>query len=219
MPDLDLPRLELIGGTASNYVWVCRILLEEKGVPYTHVAVMPHTPDVDAIHPLGKVPVMRHGDVTLCESKAICHYIERVFHGPTLTPDDTVEVAQMEQWISIVNTAIDPLWVRTYFREYVFPTGPNGTANREAIATALPRMKPQFDMLNCAVAGGHLVGSRFTLADAFLIPILYYMSKSPEASDLLADATHLDAYLRRHMDRPSVKATVPPHRPGTARAA
>jgi glutathione S-transferase len=44
---------------------------EEKGVPYDLVPVPPHSPEVEAIHPLGKIPAMRHGDITLCESKAI----------------------------------------------------------------------------------------------------------------------------------------------------
>ena len=214
-----MSQLELIGGAASNYVWVCRIALEEKNIPYTHTQVMPHSPDVTAIHPLGKIPVMRHGDVRLCESRAICHYIERTFDGPALVPSDAEGAAKTEQWISIVNTAIDPLWVRTYFREYVFPTGANGAANRDAIAEALPRMKPHFEMLDRAVTGGYLVADRFTLADINLIPILYYMNTAPEAAELLAQSPNLAAYLRRHMDRASIKATVPPQRPGTARAA
>ena len=78
--------LEIIGGAPSNYVWVCRIACAEKRVAYNHVQAMPHTPDVDAIHPFGKIPVMRHGEVTLAESRAICNYLERMFDGPPLVP-------------------------------------------------------------------------------------------------------------------------------------
>jgi len=35
-------------------------------VPYRHSETMPHTPDVDAIHPFGKIPVMRHGEKVFC---------------------------------------------------------------------------------------------------------------------------------------------------------
>ena len=62
-----MPELQIIGAPQSNYVWVTRIACIEKGVPYTLVPVMPHSPEVDAIHPFGKIPVMRHGDITLCE--------------------------------------------------------------------------------------------------------------------------------------------------------
>jgi glutathione S-transferase len=67
-----MAELQIIGGPASNFVWMCRIACIEKGVPYSVVSVMPHTPEVDAIHPLGKIPAICHGDVTLCESRAIC---------------------------------------------------------------------------------------------------------------------------------------------------
>jgi glutathione S-transferase len=94
-----MPDLELIGGPQSNYVWTCRIALAEKGVPYTLTATMPHTPVADATHPLGKIPSLRHGDVTLCESRAICGYIDRAFAGPPLLPADPVGAARAEQWI------------------------------------------------------------------------------------------------------------------------
>src|SRR6516225_10286857 len=116
-----MPELELIGASPSNYVWTCRIALAEKGVAYRHSEVMPHTAEVDAIHPFGKIPVMRHGAVEIFESRAICGYIDSVFPGAKLMPADPVVAAQVEQWISLVNTHIDPVWVRQYLRGYVFP--------------------------------------------------------------------------------------------------
>src|SRR6185312_11665841 len=67
-----MPELQIIGAPQSNYVWVSRLACHEKGVTYTLVPVMPHTPEVDAVHPLGKIPALRHGNVTLAESRAIC---------------------------------------------------------------------------------------------------------------------------------------------------
>ncbi len=100
-----MPDLQLIGAPQSNYVWVCRIACAEKGVPYTLVPVFPHTQEVDAIHPLGKIPALRHGAFTLCESRAICCYIDRAFAGPNLVPREPLAAARVEQWLSIVNTA------------------------------------------------------------------------------------------------------------------
>jgi glutathione S-transferase len=209
--------LHLIGGAASNYVWVCRIACAEKGVPYRLISVMPHTPEVLALHPLGKIPAMRHGDVVLGESRAICAYIDRVFDGPPLVPADPVEAAQVEQWLSIVNTAIDPVWVRQYIGGgYLFPTTPDKSPNRTVIDAALPVMRKQFPMLDKAVASGHLVGDTFTLADMNLMPILFYMSKYPESSTLLAGSPNLKAYFERHVARKSVKEAIPQTHPGTA---
>jgi glutathione S-transferase len=169
-----------------------------------------------AIHPLGKIPAMRHGDVTLCESRAICGYIDRMFDGPPLATANPLHAAQVEQWLSIVNTAIDPVWVRQYVAAYFFPGTPDGSPNRTAIETALPKMEKQFPVLDAAVANGYLVGNTFTLADANLIPILFYIARLPESSALLAKSPHLTKYLERHLARESVKQSIPQSLPGTA---
>ena len=215
-----MPELELIGGSASNYVWACRIALTEKGVPYRHVSVMPHTPEVDAIHPFGKIPVMRHGEIELCESRAICWYIDNTFDGPKIVPQNRMLAAQVEQWVSIVNTAIDPVWLRQYLRAYVFPKTADGSPERDTIEAALPKMEQQFPVMDRAVAKtGHLVGDTFTLADMNFLPILFYMSTRPESSALLAQAPALKRYLDTHMARKSVQDTQPTRMPGQAAAA
>jgi glutathione S-transferase len=215
-----MPELELIGGSPSNYVWACRIALAEKGVPYRHTSVMPHTPEVDAIHPFGKIPVMRHGDVELCESRAILWYIDNTFDGPKIVPADRVEAARVEQWVSIVNTHIDPVWLRQYLRAYVFPKTPDGSPERDTIDAVLPKMEQQFPVMDRAVARtGHLVGDTFTLADMNFLPILFYMSTRPESSALLAQAPALKRYLDLHMPRKSVQETMPTVKLGPAAAA
>lgn len=202
--------LQIIGAPASNFVWVTRIACAEKGVPYTLVPTMPHTPEIKAIHPFGKIPVLRHGAVTLCESRAICLYIDRVFAGPALMPADPVAAARAEQWLSIVNTHIDPVMVRRYLRAYFFPDTVDGSPDRKMIEAALPEMQTQFGVLDEAVAAtGYLAGAAFTLADIDLLPILFYMNKMPESRALLAQTRHLKAYFERHMERPSVKQTFP----------
>jgi glutathione S-transferase len=210
-----MPELQIIGGPQSNYVRVARIACAEKGVPYTLVSVMPHTPEVDAIHPFGKIPVMRHGEVTLSESRAICFYIDHAFDGPDLVPRRPVDGARTEEWISLVNTTIDPLLVRQYLAAYFFPRTPDGRPNRAAIDAALSKMEEQFAVLDGAVAKtGHLVGDTFTLADMNLLPILFYMDKALESRAMLDRSKSLKAYLERHRARKSVKDTIPPPFPG-----
>jgi glutathione S-transferase len=202
--------LTIIGGPQSNFVWATRIVCAEKGVPYKHVPVLPHTPEVDAIHPFGKIPVMRHGDVTFCESRAIISYIDRTFEGPSLMPRDPLAAVQVEQWTSIVCTTLDPLWLRQYYAAYVLAVRGNGIVDRARIDEAIPRMAPQFETMDRAVAKtGYLVGDSFTLADAYLTPIAFYMNAVPESAALMAKTSHLKAYLDRHMARASVQQTKP----------
>ncbi len=206
--------LQIIGAPASNFVWVTRIACAEKGVPYTLVPTLPHTPEVRAIHPFGKIPVARHGAIALCESRAICTYIDRAFTGPALVPADPAAAALVEQWLSLINTQIDPLLVRRYLRSYFFPDTPDGSPDRKTIDAALPEMRAQFAVLDQAVsATGYLAGSSFTLADIDLLPILFYMNKMPESREMLAQARHLKGYFERHMERPSVQRTFPESMP------
>ena len=159
---------------------------------------------------------MRHGDVALCESRAICSYIDRVFDGPSLIPADPIMAAQAEQWIAIICTHLDPLWIRQYLAAYVFPGSPDGSPDRVRIDAAVPKMAPQFAVMDRAVANtGYLAGTAFTLADAYFTPILHYMSQRPESGRLLAQNGHLAAYLDRQLARKTVRETMPQGVPGT----
>jgi len=211
-----MPDLQIIGAPQSNFVWACRIACGEKGVPYELVAVFPHTPEVDAIHPFGKIPAMRHGDVTLFESRAILYYIDHAFPGAPLAPRDPVGGAQVEQWISCVNTTIDPVLLRQYGGPgYFFPGTPDGSPNRAVIDAVVPKLEPHFALLDRAVAKtGYLVGDALTLADINLLPILYYMSKLPESSAILKAKPNLAGYVEKLLARKTIADTIPPPMPG-----
>ena len=206
-----MSTLQIIGAPQSNFVWVTRIVATEKGVPYELVSVMPHTPQVNAAHPLGKIPAMRHGDLVLGESRAISCYIDRAFAGPSLIPADAAAAARTEQWVSIICTHVDPLLVRQYLGAYFFPNTADGTPDRSRIDPIQESMRVQFAQLETAVSRtGYLAGDSFTLADAYLVPILFYLEQFPESSAMLRAAPRLASYLKQHMQRPSIKATTPP---------
>ncbi len=207
-----MPELQIIGTPHSNFTWTARVVCVEKGVPYAHVQLRPHTPEVDSISPFGLIPVMRHGDVQLFESRAICTYIDRAFEGPSLIPSDPVKAALTEQWISAVTTSVDRLLMRQYVLKHATPGTPDGKPDRAAINAALTIMPTQFSTLDRAVGGtGYLVGDAFTLADAYLVPILFFMTKLPESAEMLANAKSLRRYLQGHLNRPSIRDTAPPH--------
>src|SRR6516225_2407020 len=178
-----MAKVEIIGFAPSTYVRVVRIVCEEKGIEYELKGVPPHSPEVAAIHPFGKIPVMRHGDFELCESKAIATYLDRSFPGPELIPSDPRLGALTEQWVSLVNTVIDPMLVRTYLMAYIAPKTADGTPDRAAIDAMLPAVRAQLAALDRAVAKtGFLVGDRLTLADLNLLPLLAVARIPPEGA-------------------------------------
>lgn len=209
-----MTKVQILGVPQSNYVWATRIALTEKGVEYDLIPTAPHSPEITAIHPLGKMPALRHGEVTLFESNAILTYVDKAFPGPALAPTDALGAAQVQQWISLVNTAVDPVIIRAYILAYIFPSGPDKKPDRARIDAALPNIEKQMGILDRAVAKtGFLVGNAFSLADINLIPIIAGASRFPESSAALDRHGNLKKYLGTHFARASVKGTAPPPPP------
>ena len=190
------------------------MVCEEKGIEYALSEAMLGAPEIRAIHPFGKMPVLRHGDVELFESKAIATYLDRNFPGPSVFPSEPRLAALTEQWVSLVNTVMDRTLIRTYLYTYIAPKTADGEPDREAIEAVMPALREQIGVLDKAVAkSGYLVDDQFTFADINLLPILYRVQQFPEGAEALAAAHHLAGYYDRHAARPSFKRTTPPPGP------
>src|SRR6202795_5104944 len=147
-----MPKPEIIGSVRSTYTRVVRMVCEEKGIEHTLTETMLGAPEILAIHPFGKMPVLRHGDVALCESKAIATYLDRSFPGPDLFPSDPRLAALTEQWVSLVNTVVDRTMIRTYLFAYIAPGTTDGSPDRQAIEAVMPALRQQIGVLDQAVA-------------------------------------------------------------------
>lgn len=206
-----MAKPEIIGSARSTYTWAVRMVCEEKGIDYTLTETMLGAPELFAIHPLGKMPVLRHGQMELFESKAIATYLDRSFPEPHVSPSDPRLAALTEQWVSLVNTVIDRTLIRTYLLAHIVPMTADGKPDRAAIDAIMPAVREQLGILDKAVAQtGYLVEDRFTFADINLMPILYRARQFPESAEALAAATHLAGYYDRHAARPSFVNTIPP---------
>ena len=215
-----MTKPEIIGSVRSTYTRVVRMVCEEKGIEHVLTETMLRSPELAAIHPLAKMPVLRHGEVELFESKAIATYLDRSFPGPQLIPSEPHLAALTEQWVSLVNTVIDRTLIRTYLFAYIAPKTADGKPDRAAIDAVMPMVREQLGILDRAVAAtGYLAGDRFTFADINLLPILHRVGQAPEGAGALAAAPHLSAYYQRHAARPSFASTMPPvGPPGRTRA-
>ena len=202
--------VEIIGLPHSNFVWAVRIALAEKGVAHTSTSAPPHSPPVTAIHPLGKVPVMRHGEVTLGESHAIIDYVDRVFPGPALVPADPLAASAVDMWTSIIVSTMEPVLIRQFLFAYFFPGTEDGSPDRVRIDASLPVLHSYLHLLDATIAAGTIGGNVFTRVDAYLVPILFYLRNTPEGGSAIAGRPSLTAYLDDRLTRPSVTSTMPP---------
>ena len=91
------------------------------------------------------------------------------------------------------------------------PAPPTAARTGRGSTPPCRRSRPSFALLDRSLEPtGHLAGEAFTLADANLLPILYYLAKLPEAGAMIAASPALSGYLARHLARPSVAASEPP---------
>jgi glutathione S-transferase len=199
--------LEIIGFARSNFVRTVRMVAEEKGVAYEHLPEMPHSDVINALHPLGQIPAMRHDGFELIESMAIAQYIDAVFDGPAMIPSEIKECAKVLQWSSFVQTSVDRLILRQYVVQYLFNKDADGNVVRTEIDQAVKRFPKMFSVLDKATEGGFLAGNSFSMADCFLMPILGGARLFPESKEAFDASPALTAYFEAHSQRPSFVGT------------
>ena len=203
--------IELLGLPRSDFVWATRIVAAERGIEVAHRSAAPHDPEVRAISPAGKIPVLRHGEVRLAESRAICLYLDGLGDGLGLHPadGDLAQRARAEQWLSLVVTTLEPNLIRRYLFAHLFPGTPDGAPDPAALAALVPMLEAQLDIVEAGLAEGAFGAERFSLADAYLIPILASLHGRPEADAAIGRRPAVRSYLERGLARPSVRATMP----------
>jgi len=182
----------LYGLAPSTYVRTAMMALESKGVAYTLDPVEFRSDAHRALHPFGKIPSLRHGDVLLYETLAITTYVDEVFNGPALHPDSAAERARMMQWISVINGYLyDSLITRCVAERFVKPMRGQET-DEMTITAARPDMVAHLDITDAALARtGWLAGDGQSLADMFLAPILFYFAATPEGKEMLPERANL----------------------------
>jgi glutathione S-transferase len=197
----------VMGDPRSTYTRAARIAFFEKGIAHAHEAAAPHTAEILAHNPFGKMPVLRLGEISLYESSAILRYIDEAYPGPALMPADPLARAKAEQWISAFNCYVDPAIVRRYVLHYAFPRGADGKPDRAAIEAAVPEIDRVLEVLDAAYgANDYLVGEEAGLPDILLAPALDYLGRFPEGAALLEEHPNVKRAREAFAARPSFAA-------------
>jgi glutathione S-transferase len=200
----------LLGQPLSNYTRAARMAFEEKGVAYELRSVRPHSPELLAVHPWGRMPGLQLGARKLYETSAILRYIEEAYPGPALMPADPFERARVEQWISAFNAYLDRAFVRDYILVNVFPSGADGKPDRAKVEAALPALRQGLSILDKGYeTGDFLVGELPTLADILICPAVAFLGKFPESAELLAACPNVRRGQAAMAARASFAATQP----------
>jgi glutathione S-transferase len=151
-------------------------LLEELELPYKVVGYSrdPATrlapPALKAIHPLGKSPVIRDGELVIAESGAIVEYLAGKYGDGRLMPArdfNSADYVAYLHWLHFAEgSAMLPLLLKLYVARL-----------REAAAPLTPRieseLKNHFDYMEAALGNNdYFVANRFSAADIQLSFVL-----------------------------------------------
>jgi glutathione S-transferase len=193
-------------------------LLEELGVPYEvkryerDPKTMLGPPELLAVHPLGKSPVIVDGSTTVAESGAIVEYlIERYGRGRLIPAAGTPDRLHYTYWLHYAEgSAMPPLLLKLVFDRVANAPAPwpisaiarriAGTVQNGFIG---PQLKRHLDYMESELAA-HLwfAGQEFTAAD---IQMCFPVEIAAVRAGLNASRPRLMAYLDRIRAREAYK--------------
>lgn len=189
-------------GPARSRAFRCLWTLEELELPYENPQVdlrkgEQRTPEFLRLNPLGRVPVLEDGSVTLFESAAICCYLAEKHPEKNLIPKaGTAERAYFYQWMSFVTTELEQgLWTMGKHK-FALPAEKRVPEMQAIGAWEFCQISK---VLEKAVSGKEfLVGNRFSVADILAGHTLLW-AKGFEV--LISDP--LEQYLMKLEQRPA----------------
>ena len=161
--------MKLYGGVRSPFFRKVRVVLEEKGIPYQTEALLPvpKTPELLAMHPMGKIPILRDGDVVVPDSSVICAYLERVQPAPALYPQDAAEFAAALFLEEYADTRMSEIIGGIAFETFVRPQILKEQGDLARAAELRARLPELFDHLESRLSDDReWLLSRFSIADA-----------------------------------------------------
>jgi len=205
----------LHGYQYSVYLRIVRMVLVEKGVPYSRVEVNPFASDMPKeylnLHPFRRVPTVIHDNYVLYETQAITRYIDEAFAGPSLQPVHARQRARMTQIISIIDAYGYLPMVRQVFSQRVFWPRIGRVADEAQLRAGIAGSSRVLGALESIVAldGPVAGGGDWSLADFHLAPMMAYLAAAPEGESAIAERAKLAAWWDVIRERASLRDTDP----------
>lgn len=192
-------------------------LLEELDIPYEIKAyqrdpvTMLAPPELKAIHPLGKSPVVSDGEVTVAETGAIVEWIiERYGQGRLAPAAGTPDRLRWTYWLHYAEgSAMPPLLLKLVFGR--LPAGApallrpivNMIAGKAQSSFIDPNLKAHFDYWEAELDKSEwFAGDQFSAADVMMS---FPVEAAADRAGALAGRPRLKAYLERIHARPAYR--------------
>jgi len=168
--------LTLVIGNKNYSSWSLRawLALRMAGLPFEEVRIPLDTPtsreEILRHSPAGKVPILKHGALTVWESLAIGEYLAEIAPAARLWPEDRAVraharsvSAEMHAGFAALRSAL-PMNVRV--RGARIPLTKEVQIDLARIAAIWEKCRSRFG------AGGNMLYGHFTIADAMFAPVV-----------------------------------------------
>ena len=164
--------LKVHGVHGSPFVRKVLITLEVKGLEYEMVTQMPFSGDGDykKLNPLGKVPTLVDGDLTLGDSKVICRYLESTYPDVPFYPTDLADKAMADWYDDFASGPVAELAAGIFFQRFMRPRAFKQDPDEALIATIIDKkLPPLLSYIEGQLPSeGYLFGT-FSIADLTLV--------------------------------------------------
>ena len=197
--------LKLYGFAVSNYYNMVKLALLEKGLPFEEVPFYAgQTPQVLAISPRGKVPVLGVEQGFVNETAVILPYIDDTQPGPKLLPADPFQRARVLALAREIELYIE-LPARASFGEAFF-----GMPVPEAIKdkTRAELLLGFASLKRHGAFAPYVAGSEFSVADIYFlysVDLACAVGQKLFGIDVLAEMPEAKALLERLQQWPNVQ--------------
>ena len=215
-----MSNVTLFGFPRSTFVKVAGLILTARNVEYDFHDTEDemYLPVHLERHPFGRVPALKHGDFMLYETNAIAAYVDEVFPGPKLTPDDPRKRARMNQWIGNLNWYFYPEFIYHVTHERLVYPELGIPGDDRIVQRAMPKVIRALEVMEKELSDGRpfIVGEQVTMADYFLLPTLFAFAMASEGKQTLPRFPAIIAWDNRMDARPEVvrfNAKLPPRAP------
>ena len=162
----------LHGASGSPFVRKVQVALAVKGLPYEQIQQIPFTKDpaYRKINPLGKIPTLQDGDLTLCDSTVICEYLEDTYPQPALYPDNSVDKAQARWYEELGGTRVAELAAGIFFQRFMRPMVLKQETDEQVVEKIIHKqLPPILDYLELQVPSQEFIFGGFMMADLSLM--------------------------------------------------
>lgn len=191
----------------------------EKRLEHHVEAVFPFDPPPGwrELSPTGKIPALKHGELTLADSSVIVAYLEKRFPELPLNPSDPAQYARALWFEEYVDSQIAPDVIGLFHQKVLGPMLHKKQPDPAVVDRLLNEdLPPKLDYLEAALQGEYLVGGRLSMADITLasdLMVFHYLGCRLDA----ARHPKLAAHFRRMLGRDSFRAAVAAEQPFAAK--